>query len=110
MQQRVAVTRAIAQQNEILAFDEPFGALDISNRSILQELFLSEVAKQKSTAIFVTHDINEAILVSNRILCFTKINNRYKIFNTDTLTQNTSSSVEYFEKQKEIIKYLTNGK
>ena len=73
MQQRVAVARAIAQDTDIMAFDEPFGALDITNRNKLQLLFKDLNTKFDKTVLFITHDIEEAIFVSDRVAVLSKI-------------------------------------
>ena len=69
MQQRVAIARAMACNPEILLMDEPFGALDAKIRENLQALLLKlwREDKQKKTVVFVTHDLNEAILLADRI-------------------------------------------
>ena len=72
MQQRVAIARALAMDTDILLMDEPFGAIDAKNRTILQELLLKlwegDGTKERKTVVFVTHDIDEAILLSDRIV------------------------------------------
>ncbi|MDR2741957.1 MAG: ABC transporter ATP-binding protein [Treponema sp.] len=85
MRQRVAIARALAMDTEILLMDEPFGAVDAKNRTILQELLLglwegcgrddvvyppgtSPPARDRKTVVFVTHDIDEAILMADRII------------------------------------------
>lgn len=72
MQQRVAIARALAMDTDILLMDEPFGAIDAKNRTILQELLLKlwegDGTQEKKTVLFVTHDIDEAILLSERII------------------------------------------
>jgi NitT/TauT family transport system ATP-binding protein len=85
MRQRVAIARALAMDTEILLMDEPFGAVDARNRTILQELLLGlwegncagdivyppgEGPRQqdRKTVVFVTHDIDEAILMADRII------------------------------------------
>ncbi|MBQ8525770.1 MAG: ABC transporter ATP-binding protein [Clostridia bacterium] len=72
MQQRVAIARALAMDTEILLMDEPFGAIDAKNRTVLQELLLKlwegDGVQDKKTVVFVTHDIDEAILLSDRIV------------------------------------------
>ncbi len=68
MQQRVAIARALAMESDILLMDEPFGAIDPKLRLELQELF-SRLSKEKGkTVVFVTHDIDEAILLADRIV------------------------------------------
>ncbi len=68
MQQRVAIARALAMDTDILLMDEPFGATDAKNRTILQELLLSLWEGSKKTVVFVTHDIDEAIFLSDKII------------------------------------------
>lgn len=72
MQQRVAIARALAMDTDILLMDEPFGAIDAKNRTILQELLLElwegDGKQEKKTVLFVTHDIDESILLSDRIV------------------------------------------
>jgi osmoprotectant transport system ATP-binding protein len=65
--QRVGVARAMAADPPIMLMDEPFGAIDPINREVLQDEFLRIQAKLKKTIIFVTHDINEAIKMGQRI-------------------------------------------
>ncbi|HEY9154937.1 MAG TPA: ABC transporter ATP-binding protein, partial [Opitutaceae bacterium] len=70
MKQRVAIVRALVNQPQILLMDEPFGALDAQTREELQEMMLLLQAHQRMTVLFVTHDIDEAIYLSTRILVF----------------------------------------
>ena len=75
MQQRVAIARALAMDTDILLMDEPFGAIDAKNRTILQELLLElwegDGTGARKTVVFVTHDIDEAILLSDKIVMMT---------------------------------------
>ena len=71
MQQRVAIARALAMDTDILLLDEPFGALDARNRRELQELLVRLWVGTEKTVIVVTHDINEAVLLADRILYMT---------------------------------------
>ncbi len=67
MKQRVAIARTLANEPEILLMDEPFGALDAQTRVVMQEL-LSKVRRETNTTIlFITHDIDEAVLLGDRI-------------------------------------------
>lgn len=72
MQQRAAIARALAMDTDILLMDEPFGAIDAKNRTIMQELLLSlwegDGKTAKKTVVFVTHDIDEAIFLSDKIV------------------------------------------
>ncbi len=68
MQQRVAIARALAVNPEILFMDEPFGALDAITRMKLQDDILNICKEEEKTIIFVTHDIEEAIFLADRIV------------------------------------------
>ena len=68
MQQRVAIARALALESDILLMDEPFGALDPKIRQELQEQFSRLSKENHKTVVFVTHDIDEAILLADRIV------------------------------------------
>ena len=72
MQQRVAIARALAMDTDILLMDEPFGAIDVKNRTLLQELLLKlwegDGTQKKKTVVFVTHDVDEAIYLPTELL------------------------------------------
>lgn len=68
MQQRVAIARALAMEADILLMDEPFGAVDPKLRLELQELVSKLSKEHRKTVVFVTHDIDEAILLADRIV------------------------------------------
>ena len=68
MQQRAAIARALAADTRILLMDEPFGALDDQTRRTLQEILLDLWKEQRLTILFVTHNIEEALLLGNRVL------------------------------------------
>lgn len=71
MRQRIAIARAFVNDPDILLMDEPFGSLDAQTRLILQAELLKIWSDHKKTVIFVTHDIDEAILLGDRVLVMT---------------------------------------
>lgn len=71
MKQRVGIARAFAMEPKILLMDEPFGALDALTRASLQDELLGVMEKTGATVVMVTHDVDEAVLLSDRIVMMT---------------------------------------
>jgi ABC-type nitrate/sulfonate/bicarbonate transport system ATPase subunit len=78
MQQRVQIARALMNEPEILLMDEPFGALDYQTQLLMQKLLLRLWEHFRPTILFVTHDVGEAIFISDRLIAMTKRPGRVK--------------------------------
>lgn len=68
MRQRVAIARALLGKPELLLMDEPFGALDAQTREVMHDLILHIVALERRTIVFVTHDVEEAVYLADRVI------------------------------------------
>jgi nitrate/nitrite transport system ATP-binding protein len=71
MKQRIGIARALAMEPKVLLMDEPFGALDALTRAKLQDELMDIVAHTQSTVVMVTHDVDEAVLLADRIVMLT---------------------------------------
>jgi nitrate/nitrite transport system ATP-binding protein len=71
MKQRVGIARALAMEPKVLLLDEPFGALDALTRAKLQDELIAIVSRTQATVVMVTHDVDEAVLLSDRVVMMT---------------------------------------
>lgn len=112
MQQRVGVARALANNPKVVLMDEPFGSLDTFTRTKMQENLLDIWQKHKKTIIFVTHDIDEALILSDRILIMTETPGRIKseIYNTlgRPRSYKSTTNLAYLKLKKQIIGLIGN--
>ncbi|MDX3894660.1 ABC transporter ATP-binding protein [Pusillimonas sp.] len=107
MQQRVQIARAMVAQPRILLMDEPFGALDYQTRIQMQELLLRLWQEHRPTVFFITHDIAEAIFVSDRILIMSsrpgRIRLEVRVRASKPRSQEFLSSNEFIALQKQLL-------
>jgi sulfonate transport system ATP-binding protein len=103
MAQRVAIARALANQPRVLLLDEPFGALDAITKLKLQEEMLRIWAKEKITMIIVTHDIDEAVYLGERVVVMANEPGRIQKVYSNELGYPRSRISPDFNIQKEII-------
>ncbi len=96
MKQRAALARALALDSSVLLMDESFSSLDYFNRKNSQEFLLKFWERNKTTILFVTHDIDEALMLSQKIVILNK--HTHKISNILTLGTDTQLSKEQLEK------------
>ena len=113
MQQRAGLARALANNPEIILMDEPFGSLDAQTRIRMQEQLLEIWQRQRKTIIFVTHDIDEALFLSDRILIMTERPGKIKKIIENPLARSYSykvtTDISYIKQKKEIMKILASS-
>ncbi len=110
MKQRVAIARTLANEPEILLMDEPFGALDAQTRVVMQELLADISKKTKTTILFITHDIDEAVLLGDRIYVMSRRPGTVReVLDVDLPGERTHESLvlpEFLEIKKKIMDML----
>lgn len=107
MQQRAAIARALANEPEVLLMDEPFGALDAQTRNILQDELLKIWEQKHVTFLFVTHSVDEAVFLSDRIVVMTSRPGRVKeIIKVDLPRPRSRTSPEVNRLRDRILKLL----
>jgi NitT/TauT family transport system ATP-binding protein len=107
MMQRVALARALANDPEVLLMDEPFGALDSQTRSLMQEMLLEIWQRARKTVLFITHDIDESILLGDHVYVMTarpgRIKERVEIAIPRPRTAEVLTSASFMELKRRIM-------
>jgi NitT/TauT family transport system ATP-binding protein len=106
MQQRVGLARALAVNPQILLMDEPFGALDEQTRRLLQEELLSLWERERKTVVFITHSMDEAVMLGDRVMLMTPRPGRVKEMIDIPLNRPRSREVEKSSTFLEVKEYL----
>ncbi len=113
MQQRVNLARVLVNRPEVLLMDEPFGALDAQTRLQMQEMLLGLWGEYGMTVVFVTHDVDEAILLSDRVLIMSKRPGRITAEIPVSLgrprTLELSTSPDFQRVKRECLEYVRPG-
>lgn len=107
MQQRVAIARALMARPQILLMDEPFGALDQQTREVMHELISAVHRIERTTILFVTHDVEEAIYLGRRVVLMAprpgRIDSTYQVPLPDRRQPNMKHSAEFLKLKLEIV-------
>ncbi|BAI62595.1 ABC transporter ATP binding protein [Methanocella paludicola SANAE] len=107
MRQRTAIARTLAVNPEILLMDEPFGALDAQTRNILQEQLLDIWQKERKKVLFVTHNVDEAVFLADRVIVMTARPGRIKeIISIDIPRPRVRTETEVNKVRNVILKSL----
>jgi len=113
MKQRVALARALAYDSELLLMDEPFASLDAQNRIVMQSLLLRIWDQLHKTVVFVTHDIDEAIFLSDRIIVMSArpgtIKSEFKISAPRPRTLEYLITPEFMEVKRQVFRSVQLG-
>jgi len=110
MRQRVAVARALALDPVLLLMDEPFGALDAQTRNMLQQELLEIWEETKKTIIFITHSVDEAVFLSDRIIVLTPRPGRIcRIFPVGLPRPRDRTSPEFAQVRREVLDLINQN-
>lgn len=107
MKQRVGIARALVMHPAITLMDEPFGALDAQTRNIMQEQLVKIIQHSERTIIFVTHSVDEALYLSDRVIILTKRPSTiHKIIEVPWDRPRDRTNAEFTKLRKDILAYL----
>lgn len=107
MRQRVAIARALANDPEVLLMDEPFGALDAQTRNMMQKELLDTWEKTKKTILFVTHSVDEAVFLADRIIVLSPRPGRIKeIINVDLPRIRERTDPEFADLRRHVLSLM----
>ncbi len=110
MQQRVAIARALMGQPDIVLMDEPFGALDAQTREVMHDLIRHVHRLEKATIAFVTHDVEEALYLGQRVVLMAprpgRIDTVYQVPFGDARTQDLKHAPEFLALKREILERI----
>ena len=110
MRQRVAVARALALDPALILMDEPFGALDAQTRNMLQQELLEIQETTKKTVIFITHSVDEAVYLSDRIIVLTPRPGRIcRIFPVDLPRPRDRTNPEFAQVRREVLDLINQN-
>jgi NitT/TauT family transport system ATP-binding protein len=110
MKQRVAIARTLIMNPRVVLMDEPFGSLDSQTRNSLQVFLLAVWEKRKDTILFVTHNVDEAVFLSDRVLILSKRPARIiKVFEVNLPRPRDRTSQECNHMRKEVLEVLTKA-
>ena len=111
MKQRVAIARTLVNDPGIILMDEPFGALDSQTRGDLQKFLFQVWQQSKKTIVFVTHNIDEAVFLSQKVICFSNRPGRVKLpLSIDLPYPRDVTGDEFNRYRREIIEFLNREK
>ena len=110
MKQRVAIARTLIMNPEVVLMDEPFGSLDSQTRNEMQDFLFAVWKERKDTILFVTHNVDEAVYLSNRIVVLSKRPARIlAVFNVNLSDNRDRTSREANQVRKEILELLAQS-